>query len=445
MTRPVASSASSPAPSPDASAAARPSRGILQTIAAAKLKTPAKLGPIGQAARSLTVEAIKSRSLYLGAESVIGAGTQYAKKLIDQAANGDATGKGKGKDAGDGSNPTASINGLSAEDLRSIIESGRGLKNAFERRKFLKDVYAQLSGKLPENRALAEQLSGWNNSPGYNQLFGYKITNNGGQPTIETGPTRMHLIEARLKVIQQLRDQLSAAQSGADPAAAADADADADPLKDAHPHLLREEAQLKSEAKLIQTLLVNLEKSANTSGFRGFFRAMFCQSGVKWSKDTQQTFAYAVKNDVGRFLADRNWFVQTEIMLGFAVPSELPPAEDGQEVAQASLIEFHNRAIAGNTLPTLRRIEAALNAKLKTEPKTAAETKQRIEHLQGVIAQQESDVCKLLSKELEKNAYLGDLGVEGEHNSDMYTQVARFFVQHLPDYNRIDQQFGLRT
>lgn len=170
---PGSSSTASPA---DSSAVNPYQMGSLRRLNAAP-----KLGPIGQAARTILLKPTQSNSSGTAGGSTVSAGTEYAKKLLDQSNSGDPTGKGKDKTAGNGGPHAAGIHGLSGEELRSIIEAEKGIRGAGERRKYLKDVYAQLSGQLPASRELAQQLTSWKNDPGFNQLFGYKVTNEGGQ------------------------------------------------------------------------------------------------------------------------------------------------------------------------------------------------------------------------------------------------------------------------
>lgn len=422
MTRPAMSSEGliSPASSPIFSP--------LSFGAFRRLNAPAKLGPIGHAVREITLNAAKSGDLYDAAGATVRAGTEYAKSLLDQSAQ-TAAGSPEGKDKTKGTCQKAGVAGLSANELRSIIESEKGLKNPSERRKFLKDVYAQLSGKLPETKELAQQLSTWKNDPGYNQLLGYKITQQNGQSCIETGPTRMHLINERLRVIEQLRVQLKD-QLAQQP----EADQNADPLQDAHSGLIVEESQLKAEAQLINAVLADLEKSSNTAGFAGFLKAMCGQSGVKWSQEARTVLVNAVTQDVSRFLADRRSFELTEKLLSITKLPVITPGESGNPGIGAELTEFHNKQLAGQTLPQLKRMQLGV--------KPTPELKLKLDYLSEVIAQLESDTCVQLGKDLKRDRYLGPASIDDPHADQIYTQVARFFVGHLADYQRVKQQFG---
>lgn len=426
-----------PAPASNSTASPANSSAVnpYQTGALGRLNAAPKLGPIGQAARAIMLESTKENAVSKAGGSTVSAGTEYAKKLIDQSTHyGNPTGKGKGKSTGNCGLQAAVVQGLSGEELRSIIEAEKGIRGAGQRRKFLRDVYAQLSGQLPESRGLAQQLTRWRNDPGFNQLFGYKVTTEGGQTRTETGPTRMQLIAGRLKIIQQVRDQLHAQQATQESATSAAA-AETDPLRDTYPALFEEENQLQAEATLVKTVLTDLEKSTKSSGF---LTRLFGHSGVKWSPDTQKVFADAVTQDVSRFLADERVFKSIEAMLVIATPDKLTPGPDGITGYSVELTEFHNDEIAGESLPQLQRMLAQLKPTLQNDDKT--------KHLQSVIAQLEADIRTQLGNDLKLINYLLPLdGGNTTHPPEVYEQVARFFVQHLPDYQRLSRQFATAT
>jgi hypothetical protein len=101
------------APVPGSSSAASPADRLApspyQTGALGRLNAAPKLGPIGQAARAILLKPTQSNSAGTAGGSTVSAGTEYAKKLLDQSNSGDPTGKGKDKTAGNGGPHAAGI------------------------------------------------------------------------------------------------------------------------------------------------------------------------------------------------------------------------------------------------------------------------------------------------------------------------------------------------
>lgn len=425
----------------------------------ANFKAP-KLDSIGRAAAAMIQDATRGASeLQAAAGATVQGGTEYAQKLLNEqhqaiAGGGDKKdSKGKG-DAGDGSS-IARDGALTAEELRSIIASGNGLKRS-QKLKFMKDVEAQLSGQLKPTQKLVEQIKGWvaQNQGNAPKLFGYQIVSRDGQLGIETGPSRLDSIKERLNEITKIELQLTELSQGAS-------------LESHRPDLHQEKTDLLAEAELINSILVDLKTVTEQKGISVFINKLFGKNGLKWSPQTMQAFASAVVKDVMRFLSDEESFEKIKALIdenrvdASGDNDQLKAFIEAQDLSPESVKEvnrFHDQYIKGKNLIELRSMHGKLSEALRKQTsqqqsEITSEMKSqklRVSQVDAQIKNIETQMCAALATDLQGKQYLQALESQlmtegGDHTVALeviYKQTAEYFLAHLPDYQRLKQQYA---
>lgn len=404
-----------------------------------------KRGAIEMAAREVLLQSRNAPSLGAAASGVVSGASQLVKKALLAEVHHDPEGgdkkDSKGKDSFEHASPFARSSALTAKELRSVIDSVKDLRGG-EKRKFLKDVYAQLSGELGDSKNLAEQISGWAQPYGLpgNSAFGYRIINRGGEVGIATGETRLISINERIKAITGLEQ------------------VDYGPNADAQfvnlpPELQGEFRQLVAEAQLIKSIASDLKKITQYPGLSGFIAKIFGQSGLKWSPETQKKFVDAVVQDVQQVVNDAEWFKEIKKLICNSTCDD--SILDGVIRSQPDIGLKNDfiQNIKGKSLDEVRSLQKQLYTEVSDQTESSLASMEKAKFVDAVIDSFEASILtKLITalkdkKFLEKNVNqeLAREVVNDERTSNLiYETVAQYLMEHLPEYEQLTQQYGLK-